>query len=130
MKVLMVGATGKYASHVIPGLKQRGVTIRALLRHQDKLDAATHQGAGEAVVGDLNDVESLRAAASGMKGVFHLNPAFAPNEAELDVAMVEAAKAARVRKFVFSSVIHPFISALSNHAAKCPVQEAMCESGM
>jgi uncharacterized protein YbjT (DUF2867 family) len=61
---------------------------------------------------------------------FHLNPAFSPNEADLGVAMVEAAKAAGVRKFVFSSVIHPSISALSNHAAKRPVEEALCESGM
>jgi uncharacterized protein YbjT (DUF2867 family) len=130
MKVLMVGATGKYASHVIPELKQRGVTIRALVRDKDKIDAAQQQGADESVVGDLNDAESLRAAASEVEGVFHLNPAFAPNEAELGVTMVEAAKAAGVRKFVFSSVIHPSISALSNHAAKRPVEEALCESGM
>jgi uncharacterized protein YbjT (DUF2867 family) len=130
MKVLMVGATGKYASHVIPELKQRGVTIRALVRHQNELEIARHQGVDESVVGDLNDAESLRAAANGVEGVFHLNPAFAPNEAELGVAMVEAAKAAGVRKFVFSSVIHPSISALSNHAAKRPVEEALCESGM
>jgi uncharacterized protein YbjT (DUF2867 family) len=130
MKVLMVGATGKYASHVIPELKQRGVTIRALVRNPDKLDAARHQGADQAVVGDLGDADSLHAAASGVEGVFHLNPAFAPNEAALGMAMVEAAKAAGVRKFVFSSVIHPSISALSNHAAKRPVEEALCESGM
>jgi uncharacterized protein YbjT (DUF2867 family) len=130
MKVLMVGATGTYASHVVPELKQRGVKIRALVRDKAKIDAAQQQGADEAVVGDLNDAESLRAAASGMEGVFHLNPAFAPNEAELGVAMVEAAKAAGVRKFVFSGVIHPSISALSNHAAKCPVEEALYESGM
>jgi uncharacterized protein YbjT (DUF2867 family) len=130
MKVLMVGATGKYASHVIPELKQRGATIRALVRHQDKVDVARQQGADEAVVGDLGDADSLQAAAIGVEGVFHLNPAFAPNEAELGVAMVEAAKAAGVRKFVFSSVIHPSISALSNHAAKRPVEEALCESGM
>jgi uncharacterized protein YbjT (DUF2867 family) len=130
MKVLIVGATGKYASHVIPELKQRGVTIRALVRHQDKLEAARQKGADEAVVGDLGDADSLHAAASGVEGVFHLNPAFAPNEAELGVAMVEAATAAGVRKFVFSSVIHPSISALSNHAAKRPVEEALCESGM
>ena len=130
MKVLMVGATGTYASHVVPELKQRGVTIRALVRGKDKIDATRQQGADEAVVGDLNDADSLRAAASGVDGVFHLNPAFAPNEAELGVAMVEAATAAGVRKFVFSSVIHPSISALSNHSAKRPVEEALCESGM
>jgi uncharacterized protein YbjT (DUF2867 family) len=68
MKVLMVGATGKYVSHVIPELKQRGVTIRALVRDKDKIDAAQQQGADEAVVGDLNDAESLRAAASEVEG--------------------------------------------------------------
>jgi uncharacterized protein YbjT (DUF2867 family) len=130
MKVLMVGATGKYASYVVPELKQRGVIVRALVRDQDKADAARQQGADEALVGDLRDLESLRAAAQGVEGVFHLNPAFAPDEAALGVAMVEAAMAAGVRKFVFSSVIHPSIAALSNHAAKRPVEEALCESGM
>ncbi|MFM2304180.1 MAG: hypothetical protein RLZZ135_1590 [Cyanobacteriota bacterium] len=77
MKVLMVGATRKYASHVIPELKQRGVIIRALVRDKDKLEAARHQGADEAIVGDLGDTDSLYAAASGVEGVFHLNPAFA-----------------------------------------------------
>ena len=83
MKVLMIGATGKYARHVIPELKQRNVTVRALVRNKDKADAARQQGADEAVVGDLNDAESLRVAATGMEGVFYLNPAFAPNEADL-----------------------------------------------
>jgi nucleoside-diphosphate-sugar epimerase len=56
MKVLMVGATGKYASHVVPELKQRAVTIRALVRDKDKIDAAQQQGADEAVVGDRSIV--------------------------------------------------------------------------
>lgn len=77
------------------------------MRDKDKIDAARQQGVDEVVVGDLNDVDSLRAAASGVEGVFHLNPAFAPNEVELGVAMVEAVKVAGVRKFVFFSVIHP-----------------------
>jgi uncharacterized protein YbjT (DUF2867 family) len=130
MKVLMIGATGKYASHVVPELKQRGVTIRALVRDKDNLEVARQHGADEAVVGDLGNADSLNAATNGIDGVFHLNPAFAPNEADLGVTMVEAAKAAGVKKFVFSSVIHPSISALNNHAAKRPVEEALCESGM
>ena len=130
MKILMVGATGKYANHVLPELKQRGVTVRALVRDKNKVDAARQQGADEAVVGDLRNADSLYAAASGVEGVFHLNPAFAPDEAELGVAMVEAARASGVRKFVFSSVIHPALSKLSNHAAKLPVEAALYESGM
>ncbi|PSB30789.1 SDR family oxidoreductase [Stenomitos frigidus] len=130
MKVLMVGATGKYANHVVPALKQRGAVVRALVRDKDKVDTARQQGADETALGDLTDSDSLRAATDGVEGVFHINPAFAPNEAELGVAMVEAAKASGVRKFVFSSVIHPLISNLSNHAAKQPAEEALYESGM
>jgi uncharacterized protein YbjT (DUF2867 family) len=129
MKVLMIGATGKYASLVLPKLKQRGVKVRALVR-QSKSDAARQQGADEIAIGDLKDSDSLRAATTGVDGVFHINPAFAPNEAELGMAMVEAAKVSGVRKFVFSSVIHPSISKLINHSAKRPVEEALYESGM
>jgi uncharacterized protein YbjT (DUF2867 family) len=48
----------------------------------------------------------------------------------MGIAMVEAAKAAGVSKFVFSGAIHPSISKMSNHAAKRPVEEAIYESGM
>ena len=45
-------------------------------------------------------------------------PRFLPSEAEVGQVMVEAAKQAGVRRFVFSSVIHPVISALVNHRDK------------
>ena len=47
----------------------------------------------------------------------------------MGVALVQAAEAASVRKFVFSGVIHPSLS-LTNHAAKRPVEQALCESGL
>jgi uncharacterized protein YbjT (DUF2867 family) len=130
MKVLIVGATGKYARHVVPELKQRSATIRALVRDKNKADTVRQQGVDEVAIGDLTDPNSLHSAASGVDGVFHINPAFAPNEAELGVSMVKAAKASGVRKFVFSGAIHPSISKMSNHAAKRPVEEALYESGM
>ncbi len=130
MKALVVGTTGKYASLVVPELKQRGATVHALVRNESKIEAARQQGADETVIGDLHDPASLHAATAGVDGVFHINPAFAPHEVELGVAMVEAAKASGVKKFVFSGVYHPSISKLSNHAAKRPVEEAMYESGM
>jgi uncharacterized protein YbjT (DUF2867 family) len=130
MKVLMIGATGEYAGLVVPELKQRGAMIRALVRDESKSEAARQQGADETVIGDLHDPNSLRAAAGGVDAVFHINPAFAPDESDLGVTMVEAARAAGVRKFVFSGVIHPSISRMANHAAKRPVEEAIYESGM
>ncbi len=130
MKVLMVGATGKFAGMVVPELVKRGATVRALVRSEDKVEAARKQGAAEAAIGDLHDEASLRRAAEGVDGVFHIGPAFAPDEAEMGVRLVEAAKAAGVRKFCFSGVIHPSLSKMRNHKAKLPVEEALYESGM
>lgn len=130
MKVLAVGATGRSAGLEVPELKKRGVTVRALVRDESRGDTARRAGADETVVGDLRDPASLRTAAEGADGVFHINPAFAPDEAGMGVAMVEAARDAGVRKFVFSGVYHPSISKMVNHAAKQPVEEALYESGM
>ena len=130
MRVLVVGATGKFAGLVVPELKKRGATVRALVRDTRDEAVAREHDADETAVGDLQDAKSLRAAATGVDGVFHINPAFAPHEAEIGVAMVDAAKAAGVRKFVFSGVIHSSISTMINHAAKRPVEEALYESGL
>ena len=130
MKVLMVGATGTFAHLVLPALKARGATVRALVRDDDKASEAKGRGADETAVGDLRDAASLRAAAEGVDGVFHIDPVFQPDESEMGVRMVEAARDAGVGKFVFSSVIHPSIDKMANHRNKRPVEEALYESGM
>lgn len=129
MKVLTIGAAGEYAGLVVPELTKRGVKVRALVRDENEAETAKKRGVDETAVGDLRDAASLRSAAQGVDGVFHLNPAFAPDEAAMGIAMVESAKAAGARKFVFSSVFHPSLS-MVNHAAKRPVEEALYDSGM
>ena len=57
-------------------------------------------------------------------------PAFLPREAEVGRRFVAVAREAGVRRFVFSSVIHPVLTELVNHAAKIPVEEAVLTSGM
>jgi uncharacterized protein YbjT (DUF2867 family) len=128
MKVLMIGATGKFAGLVLPELKNKGVTVYALVQDAGKAVDALNKGADKTVIGNLEDEESLHAAAKGMDGVFHIIPAF-QDEIKMGVNMVNAAKAAGVKKFVFSSVYHPSLS-LVNHADKRPVEEALYKSGM
>lgn len=129
MRVLMVGATGRHAHWVSRELSQRGVSVRALVRNEERGDIARQNGAAEVAFGDLTEPASLRDAATGMDGVFHIGPAHSAGEAEMGVAMVDATRAAGVRKFVFSGVIHPSISAMTNHAAaKLPVEEALYSS--
>ena len=114
----------------MPELKRRGATVRALIRDAAKADAAKRRGADETAIGDLTDPASLRAAAADCDGVFHINPVFIPDEGKLGAGMVEAAKAAGVRKFVFSSVIHPSIDRMVNHSGKRPVERTLYESGL
>ena len=130
MRVMMVGATGRYAQWVLNELVKRGVNVRALVRTDQAAEVARNNGAAEVALGDLNDPESIAQAVADMDGVFHIGPAFVDDEAAIGVAMVEAARRAGVRKFVYSGVIHPAITAMDNHAAKLPVEEALYSSDL
>jgi uncharacterized protein YbjT (DUF2867 family) len=126
----MVGATGANAGLVLPELTKRGHVVRALVRNEQRAVSARTAGAEETVIGDLTHPPSLAVALKDIDGVFHIGPAFAEREAEMGVSMVNAAKSAGARKFVFSGVIHPTISAMTNHAAKQPVEESLFASGL
>lgn len=126
--VLVVGATGRVAGLVVPELARRGATVRALVRDERGRQKAVDNGAAEAVVADLRDPASLRRAAEGADGVFHIGPAFQPDEARMGCNLVAAAQEVGVRKFVFSSVIQPTHGTLANHASKVPVETALFES--
>ncbi len=128
--VLAVGAAGPCAGLVVPELAQRGVKVRGLIRDPRQADAVRRGGAAEVAVGDLSDAASVDAALEGVDAVFYIAPAFMPNEAVIGLRMVSAAQRAGVRRIVFSSVIYPSLSALVNHAAKAPVEEAILTSGL
>ncbi len=130
MTVLAVGASGEFASLVIPALNARGARVRGLIRKQEQSELARKNGVAEVAVGDLRDPSSLDAALHGVEAVFYIAPAFLPNEAQVGQGMVEAAVEAGVRRFVFSSVIHPVLTRLSHHAAKISVEEAVLNSGL
>jgi uncharacterized protein YbjT (DUF2867 family) len=128
MKVLMVGATGRHGRWVLRALVDRGVGVRALVRNQERAHAASEGGAQETVIADLTRPATLTEAMAAVDGVFHIGPAQSPAEAEMGIAMVQAAAAAGVPKFVLSGVIHPSISTLTNHTAKLPVEDALYTS--
>jgi len=128
--ILAIGAAGKFAGLVVPELAKRGARVRGLIRNNAEGAEVLRHGATEVAIGDLGDIGSIAEALKGVNSVFYIAPAFVLNEAEVGKRMVEAAKQAGVRRFVFSSVIHPVLSALANHAAKAPVEEAILTSGM
>jgi uncharacterized protein YbjT (DUF2867 family) len=126
--ILAVGAAGKFAGLVVPALAKRGAKVRGLIQKAAQADEVLKHGASEVAVGDLRDRASLDVALKDVSSVFYIAPAFRPDEAAIGIRMVEAAKQAGVRRFVFSSVIHPVLSRLPNHARKAPVEEAVLDS--
>ncbi len=123
--ILAVGADGKFAGLVVPALVKRGVKVRGLVHTADKASMMREIGVAEIAVGDLRDLASIDRALEDVTSVFYVAPAFLPDEAD-----VGAALKAGVRRFVFSSVIHPVLSTLPNHAMKAPVEEAVLNSGL
>lgn len=115
-KILAVGASGKFAGLVIPELVKRGSAVRGLARNEEDAGKAQELGAAEVALGDLTNAASIRAALEGIDSVFYIAPAFMQHEVNAGKAFVNAAKAAGVQRIVFSSVIHPEISDLSNHS--------------
>ncbi len=128
--ILSVGADGKFAGMVVPELVRRCVRVRGLVHKAENADKARAAGAHEVAIGDLRDSRALNAALAGVDAIFYLAPVFQKDEAELGKGVVAAAKAAGVRRFVFSSVIHPILSELQNHFDKGPVEDAVLNSGM
>ncbi|MEZ2440286.1 SDR family oxidoreductase [Chitinophaga sp. RCC_12] len=99
MKILMIGATGKFAGLVLPQLKKQAHHVTALVQDGNKGQQAITHGADEFVTGDLYDPVTLKKAAEGIDGIFHIIPAF-NREVEAGLNMVIAAQEAGVSKFV------------------------------
>lgn len=130
LKVLTVGATGPAAGLVLPELRKRGVHIRGFIHKKEEEQAARDQGADEVVVGELNDGSVVKQALMGMDAVFYIAPVAVEDEAEVGKQFVRIAHDTGVRRIVFSSVIHPILSELPNHAAKAVVEEEILNSGL
>ena len=126
---MAIGASGPAAGLVVPELAKRGAVVRGFIRDVNDTDAVRKRGAKEIAIGDLRDEASLIAALAGVDAIFYIPPTFMRNEADVGLRVVAAARAAGVRRFVFSSVIDPVLG-LVNHRAKVPVEEAIVNSGM
>jgi len=130
MKVLAIGAAGVFAGLVPVALKDRGISVRAFVRSREQEVSLRTKGYEDIAIGDLRDVASLDSAMQDVDGVFHIGPSFLKDEAQVGLNVVNAAERAGVRRFVFSSVIQPTITRLSNHASKIPVEDALYASRM
>ena len=111
MKVLVAGGTGFVGTAIVDALRARGLEVRALARHPDRLAALGSLGV-EVVRGDLTEADSLGPAVEGCSHVVNLVAIIkgAPDDFERvmtrgTAALIAAARDAGVERFVQMSAL-------------------------
>ena len=106
--ILVAGATGQQGGAVLRRLHDDGFAVRALTRDPSSERSRALAAQGVAVVsGDLTDRASLERALEGVDGVFSMATPYQhgiASEVLQGVTLAEAAQAAGVRHYVYSSV--------------------------
>lgn len=102
MTILVTGATGRVGRHVVQQLVARGAAVRVLVRDPSKAD---FPASVQVVQGDLLDIDSLRAALTGVSTLFLLN-AVAADEFTQALITLNIAREAGVERLVYLSVLH------------------------
>lgn len=136
MSILITSASGKTARHLIPVLLARDLCVRAFVHSansgaalQEFLNSEGVDGKNlELAVGDLMSAGDIEKAMTDVKVVFHVGPGMTPYEAHMGYLVVDAARRAGVRHFIYCSVLHPNLSKLLNHDIKRHVEEYLIES--
>ncbi|MBB6487090.1 SDR family oxidoreductase [Rhizobium lusitanum] len=103
MTILITGATGKIAQHLIPSLLDQGQPVRAMVRSPDKEATLAQQGA-RTVIASFEDAESLDKAFAGVETLLFVTP---PHEqaAAWASAGLAAAKRAGIKRIVRISAL-------------------------
>ena len=134
MKVLVIGATGKLGGEISEKLIARGHTVRAMVRPTSKPDRVERLRAvgAELATAELTNHASLKEACRGVEGVVSTAIWRAPSAEDLagHLYVIEAAKDARVRRFVFVSFTAPVDEEFPYREAKRKVEGRLIESGV
>jgi uncharacterized protein YbjT (DUF2867 family) len=127
--VLVTGANGRSGRVLVDVLLAQGAKVRGLVRKADQQGRLQGVGA-EAVLGDLEDPASLVAAVEGCDAVVHIGPPMHVREAAMTKAILAAAKAAGVGRFIYWSVMHPLLEDVISHRQKLMSEASVVASGM
>jgi uncharacterized protein YbjT (DUF2867 family) len=128
--ILVTAAHGNQGKLLIPRLVTAGVALRACVRSDESARALRAAGVTDVVVGDMSHPDVLAQAMDGVEKVYYVGPALHPKERDMGIAAIDAARAAGVQHFVFSSVLHAIITDLVQHEIKRDLEEYLISSGL
>jgi uncharacterized protein YbjT (DUF2867 family) len=128
--ILVTAANGNQGRLLMPKLLAAGLPVRACVQSEASAARLRALGAAEVLAGDITEPDLMARAVSGVEKVYHVGPTIHPREREMGLALVDAAQAAGVRHFVFSSVLHAITTDLVQHEIKRDIEEHLLSSGL
>ena len=128
--ILVTGANGRPGRAIIHTLSSKGVQVRAFVHRAEQIEEIISAGATEAVAGDMMDQKAVNDAFADVSAVYHICSAINPNEFQIGNTMIEAAREAKVEKFVYHSVLHSVLQDMPHHQKKLVVEEFLVNSGV
>jgi len=129
VRILVTGANGITGHAVIRHLVARGADVSGLVGQEASQAVIAGLGAAP-FAGDLRDGRALRQAMAAAERVYHICPAWAPDEADIGEAVIAAAQASDISLFGYHGVIAPHLEEVPSHWAKMQVQMALMRSGL
>src|SRR3989442_15283937 len=127
--ILITSANGNQGKRLIPKLLGAGHRVRACVRTEESARYLRERGVRRVLGGDLADAAFIAEAVCGVASLYHVGPTMHSAERAMGFAMVDAARAADVGHFVFSSVLHAITTDLIQHEIKRDVEEHLLSSG-
>jgi uncharacterized protein YbjT (DUF2867 family) len=128
--ILVTGSAGKTGKAVVKALVAKGAGVRALIRRPEQAATLKALGAAEVSLGSFDDAAALSLAAAGARAIYHICPNVSSDELNYARALIVAAQAHNVKRFVFHSVLHPQIEAMPHHWAKMRTEEMLLTAGL
>lgn len=139
--ILVAGATGVLGSEIVRRLLARGEKVRAMTRATSKPDTVDRlrKAGAEIVVADLKEPASLAGACRGVDGVISSvttittsqpGDSFEATDGEGTKALIDAARKAGVKKFVFVSFDADYSADAPLARAKRGAEEHLKKSGL
>jgi uncharacterized protein YbjT (DUF2867 family) len=128
--ILVNAANGQQGKLLVPKLINAGIPVRAFVQSERSAAELRASGVSDVVIGDISDPGLMARALHGIEKVYHVCPGIHPLERQIGFGWIDAAKAAGVGHFVFSSVLHPLITDLVQHEIKRDIEEHLIGSGL
>ncbi|HMN13832.1 MAG TPA: NmrA family NAD(P)-binding protein [Bellilinea sp.] len=130
-KILVTGASGKTGQAILRNLADNAdFQVRGMIRSLSKSDELFQSENLSYEAGDFASESDLIRCLEGVDSVYHICPNMAPDELEIGMRMIRAAKESEISHFVFHSVMHPQIQEMQHHWSKLLVEEQLFKSGL